>query len=83
LGTMDIIVAFLLLLLHFQIGFWRIPLLISLYLFIKGAAFYKNGQSYVDMFIGVYVWFIFAGFATIIDYILIIYILQKGVASFM
>lgn len=83
LGTIDIVMAFLLLLLHFEIGIWRIPLLVSLYLFIKGAMFYKDVQSYVDMFIGVYVWIIFAGAASLFDYILMIYLLQKGIASFM
>lgn len=83
LGTMDIVMAFLILLLHFGVGYWRLPLLVSLYLFIKGGMFYKDVQSYVDMFIGVFVWIIFLGAASFFDYILMIYLLQKGIASFM
>ncbi len=83
LGIMDILMAFLLLLLHFEFGYWKIPLLISIYLIVKGCFFYRDVQSYADMFIGVYVWIIFAGLASLFDYILMIYLLQKGIASLM
>ena len=83
LGAADIVAAILVFLLHNELGSWRFPLIVTMYLGIKGISFYKDIQSYADIFIALYVWLIFFGFATLFDYLLIIYLLQKGIASFL
>lgn len=81
-GAGDLIAALLIFLLHFEIGNWKTAFIVFAYLAGKGAAYYQDVQSWADIFIGVYVWIIFFGFTTWIDFLLIIYILQKGITSF-
>tara|TARA_Y100000310_G_C20128327_1_gene554675 strand:- start:245 stop:508 length:264 start_codon:yes stop_codon:yes gene_type:complete len=82
LGVLDILAAIAIIALHFSVHWWKLPVLVMLYLVVKGLSFWRDPQSYVDMFIGIYVWFIFFGFVSFIDYLLAIYLVQKGVASF-
>jgi hypothetical protein len=81
LGTADMLCAIMILLMHFGAGHWRITFAVSAYLIIKGICFYKDVQSWADMIIGAYIWMIFFGFATIIDYLPAFYLLQKGALS--
>jgi hypothetical protein len=81
LGVLDLIAALLIVLLHFELGGWRIPLIISLYLVAKGLAFRGDWLSYVDIAIGIYVWLIFIGFTTFFDYLLAAWLVYKGIVS--
>ncbi len=82
LGISDLISALLVLLIHYGVGNFRFPLIVSMYLLIKGFSFRKDFQSWIDIAIGVYIWFVFLGFATFLDYIIVLYLIQKGFVSF-
>jgi len=80
MGIGDLICALLILLVHFNLGFIQFPLIVTLYLIGKNIFFYKSLMSYIDGFIGLYIWVVFF-YPNILDYVAVLYLIQKGLAS--
>ncbi|MBW2998535.1 hypothetical protein KY321_03260 [Candidatus Woesearchaeota archaeon] len=80
LGILDIFTALCVLGLHFGVGNIKLSLFFSTYLILKLFISFKSINGYIDALIAIYImgmhlvtgWF---------DYIIIIYLLQKGIVS--
>lgn len=81
MGLLDIISAIVIILLHFNVGTWRITLAFTCYLIMKAIAFKGNIHSIIDGAIGIYMLFLLFGFHSIITFAAAIYVLQKGAVS--
>ena len=81
LGTADIIITAILILLHYDLIGWRIGLTAASYLIIKAIVFKGNITSIIDGVCGVYIIIMCFGLSTIISWIIAIYLLQKAVFS--
>lgn len=81
LGTLDIISALMLLLVHFHLLPFKIYILVFFYILIKGLSFYKNVHGTLDVMVALFSLLMFFGANSIIDYVVIIYLLQKGIYS--
>lgn len=83
-GAIDLFATIIILALHFEIPLaWKLILLASAGLIIKGVSFWGDIASFIDMIIGVYILLIWAGFTSIFDIIIALYLLQKAVKSMM
>ncbi|MBU0461677.1 MAG: hypothetical protein KJ574_03760 [Nanoarchaeota archaeon] len=81
-GIGDLLTVIVLLALHFDVHFgWRFVALFACYLLIKGFMFWGDWNSWADMAIGIYMLIMFLGLHTFIDWIAIIYLLQKAFFS--
>jgi len=83
-GAIDLFATTIILALHFELPLaWRIVILASAGLIIKGVSFWGDIASLVDIIIGVYILLIWAGFTSLFDIIIALYLLQKAIKSFM
>ena len=84
LGTLDLTSVLLIVLMHFSIFLgWRILIFHVAFLVIKGAIFWSDWNSYMDMAIGMYLILMGLGVVTFLDWIAAFYLFQKGVVSWM
>ena len=81
LGIFDILVALMILSIHFNILPFKIYILVFFFVFLKGLFFYKNINGILEILISLYTLFIFFGHKSLIDFIIIAYFLQKGFYS--
>ncbi|MBI4738243.1 hypothetical protein HY772_01550 [Candidatus Woesearchaeota archaeon] len=83
LGFCDLLTSIVILLLHYQVVWvgWKLALIASAYLFIKGILFRSNLISLVDLFAGLYVIVLFFGGKTVLSFVIAFYLFQKAVLS--
>ena len=84
LGVIDLTAVLMIILMHFDIFLgWRLLLFHVAFLVVKGAIFWSDWNSYMDMAIGLYLILMGFGVVTFLDWIAAIYLAQKGIASLM
>lgn len=76
LPLLDLISVIIIVLLQFDILGIRAAIFAAFYLIGKGVVF-RDTASIIDMMIGIFIFFIAAGFHTILTWIAVIYLLQK------
>jgi len=81
MGFADLLSAFIILLLHFDVVGWRLAIIVAAYLFTKAYAFRGDFASILDGITGLYVLLLMFGLHTFLAYIFVIYLLQKGIMS--
>jgi len=83
MGVLDIIAGLWILLMNYDVGLPKIGAMLAGYLIIKGIIFRESIMSYIDIAVAVYVFFaILAGFNTVLAWVCMIYLVQKGIVSF-
>ncbi len=83
MGLADLLSAFIILLLQLDVLGWRLAFVVAAYLFAKAYAFKGDFASILDGITGFYVLLMMLGLHTFLAYIFMIYLLQKGLMSFM
>lgn len=83
LGVCDLLTSFGVLLLHYQTGWvgWKLTLIFSGYLLVKGVVFRSNLISLIDLFAGLYVIVLFFGGKTVLSFVIAFYLFQKAALS--
>ncbi|HII72261.1 TPA: hypothetical protein HA265_05905 [Candidatus Woesearchaeota archaeon] len=82
MGFADLLAAAVVLLLHYDIFVgWRIGLVFSMYLIIKGWIFRTDFTSFIDIICGIYLFIMIFGLTTIVSWAVAIYLFQKAVFS--
>ncbi len=83
LGFLDLMVAGILLLLHFGLVGWNLALFAFVYLALKAIIFFGDLASILDAITGVYIILLLFGIHTKLTYVFIAYMVQKAVFSFL
>ena len=82
LGIADLLTVLVIILMHFDIlTGWRIGFVFSAYLIIKGALFIIDINSVLDICCGIYLFIMLFGFTTILTWVVVVYLAQKGIWS--
>ncbi|MBW3021151.1 hypothetical protein KY334_07690 [Candidatus Woesearchaeota archaeon] len=81
LGIMDIFTALVIFFLHLGIGHIKLSLIVANYLVLKLIISYKSINGYIDLLVAVYIMGMHAGFITWFDYVVMLYLIQKGIFS--
>ena len=79
-GLLDILVGLSLVLLRFDL-FPIFSLIFGIYLIIKALIFIKSGISIIDLISGVIVIISFLGFFSVLSWIVVVSLIQKGLFS--
>ena len=83
LGLLDIIAGLALLSLSFTDFFASLALVLAIYLLIKSLVFLKTFASIVDIIVVIFFFLAFADIYNIMTYLSVIWLLQKGILSFL
>lgn len=79
LGFLDVLAAINLILIKFS--FDSLAILFSIYLIIKGLVYIKDLISIVDIICGVVILMAFYGYYNIFTWLVVLWLLQKGIVS--
>ncbi len=79
---LDIMSTILIVLIHFEIFGLKAALFAGIYLMGKGFIFITDPASRIDLAIGIFVFFIYAGFHSFLTWIAVAYLLQKALLAF-
>ncbi len=79
-GLLDLVAAIMMLLVRWNIG-KTLGLIMALYVVVKSLVFIKDMASVVDLLAGIFFVLALFDYYNIITYILVLWLLQKGVVS--
>ncbi|HII29956.1 hypothetical protein COT48_02570 [Candidatus Woesearchaeota archaeon CG08_land_8_20_14_0_20_47_9] len=81
MGLMDLFATIVMLLIHYNVLGWRLPLSLGMYLIFKGIGFWGDFASMVDLAAGIYMIAMIFGLRTFLVFVFVGFLFQKTLFS--